>query len=67
MYRSLHQWGIRWKKNGPYNVKCRGVMLVRGPVAAPGGGGPAEVADRGRQFSEDMLAAAGGTVRLAWA
>ncbi len=25
--RSLGQGGVCWKKNGPYNYKCRGVVL----------------------------------------
>lgn len=54
LYRTLQYCGVAWKKNGPYNLKCRAVLCLRLlpslPSAsadgsdAPGGGGGSQQA-----------------------
>ncbi|KAL4857741.1 SNF1-related protein kinase catalytic subunit alpha [Chlorella vulgaris] len=54
LYRTLQYCGVAWKKNGPYNLKCRAVLCLRLlpslPAAsadgsdAPGGGGGSQQA-----------------------
>lgn len=41
LYRTLQYCGVFWKKNGPYNLKCRAVLHLAPPAAEDEAGGAA--------------------------
>eukprot|EP00887_Chlorella_sp_A99_P007419 scaffold2.g7419.t1 len=56
LLRTLGSCGVTWKKNGPYNFKCRAVVALAPhsgeSASSGGGGGPAgDAAPRERQLS----------------
>lgn len=60
LYRTLQYCGVHWKKNGPYNLKCRAVLHLS-PSAAGEAGGVAAAngqAGLGRDPSDDSMGVA---------
>ncbi|EFN56161.1 hypothetical protein CHLNCDRAFT_57611 [Chlorella variabilis] len=53
LYRTLQYCGVAWKKNGPYNLKCRAMLRLRAPPPGDmdGGGGSGSQAALSRQLS----------------
>lgn len=60
LYRTLQYCGVAWKKNGPYNLKCRAVLRLQPGAQDSDGGvpngdaGPATGIDR--RGSDDSMA-----------
>jgi 5'-AMP-activated protein kinase catalytic alpha subunit len=67
LYRTLQYCGVFWKKNGPYNLKCRAVLHLTPPAdggSGEGGGGAAPNGQAGasgqltRDHSDDSMGVA---------
>lgn len=60
LYRTLQYCGVAWKKNGPYNLKCRAVLRLHPSAHDSGSGTPngdaARAASLDRRGSDDSMA-----------